>query len=90
MPKIIDDETFEKVQAMIKNYYNPCKRTSSIDRFNMIYCADCGNKLYFDASGGFYSCRKCHTQVIKGEKLNKALEEDLRNLIITATKDYKK
>lgn len=95
LPKIIDDESFNKVQAMFINKGKKTfLRTSKIDRFNMIYCSDCGHKLRFDSTvirnNGQYSCGYCKKAIISGAQLNKALEDDLRNIIDAATNDHEK
>lgn len=79
LPKIIDDETFNKVQAYI-NHQVCFKRTSPIDRLDFVKCIN-GHSLRYNANSGFYQCRKCHKQYIKGENLNKVLEDDIKKLI---------
>ncbi len=79
LPKIIDDETFNKVQANI-NHQACFKRTSPNDRLKFLKCVN-GHILGYDSSRDFYRCRKCGKQYIKGEKLNKALEDDIKKLI---------
>lgn len=85
LPKIIDDETFIKAQEKFKYHYNPCIRTSKIDRFNNIKCS-CGGKLTFNSNRNVYICNKCKVYSINGDKLNKIIENDVRKLIKDITK----
>lgn len=85
LPKIIDDETFNKVQENI-NHKDCFKRTSSDDRLKNLKCIN-GHILNYDAAQGFYRCVKCHKQYIKGEKLYKALEIDIKSLIKEISKN---
>ena len=88
IPKIIDDETFNKVQASI-NHELCFKRASSDDRLDFLKCINC-HSLVYDAKRGFYRCKKCHKQYIKGEKLYKALEDDIKKLIKEINKNRNK
>ena len=73
--KIIDDETFNKAQEIKYKNMIHFVRTSSVDRFNNVYCAHCGCKLHFMAPQntethkrpGHYECLKCKEMHIQLE-----------------------
>lgn len=52
-PAIIDRETFELVQELRKNKRRP-NRTGEVSMFSgLLYCADCGEKLYFSVTNNY-------------------------------------
>ncbi len=52
-PAIIDEETFNLVQELRKNKRRPTK-TGIISMFSgLVFCADCGEKLYYSAVGNY-------------------------------------
>lgn len=52
-PAIIDRETFELVQELRKNKRRP-NRTGEISMFSgLLYCADCGEKLYYSVTNNY-------------------------------------
>ena len=52
-PAIIDRETFELVRELRKNKRKPT-RTGIISMFSgLVYCADCGEKLYYSATNNY-------------------------------------
>lgn len=52
-PAIIDRETFELVQELRKHRRRP-NRTGEISMFSgLLYCADCGEKLYYSVTGNY-------------------------------------
>ncbi len=48
IPKIIDDETFKKVNDKLKSIIGKRKGRDNMDYLlkGMVYCSDCGNKMY--------------------------------------------
>ena len=52
-PAIIDRETFELVQELRKNKRRP-NRTGEVSMFSgLLYCADCGEKLYYSVTNNY-------------------------------------
>ena len=52
-PAIIDRETFELVKELRKNKRKPTK-TGIVSMFSgLVYCADCGEKLYYSATNNY-------------------------------------
>ena len=52
-PAIIDRETFELVKELRKNKRKPT-RTGIVSMFSgLVYCADCGEKLYYSATNNY-------------------------------------
>ncbi len=52
-PAIIDRETFELVQELRKHRRRPTK-TGIVSPFSgLLYCADCGEKLYYSVTGNY-------------------------------------
>lgn len=52
-PAIIDRETFELVRELRKNKRKPT-RTGIVSMFSgLVYCADCGEKLYYSATNNY-------------------------------------
>ncbi len=52
-PAIIDRETFELVQELRKNRRRPTK-SGIVSMFSgLLYCADCGEKLYYSVTGNY-------------------------------------
>ena len=52
-PAIIDRETFELVKELRKNKRKPT-RTGNVSMFSgLVYCADCGEKLYYSATNNY-------------------------------------
>lgn len=63
---IIDDSVFEKVQIIRKNRHRRTKTGKSSMFSGMLYCSDCGEKMYFCASNNskfeqsFFECSVHH------------------------------
>ncbi|NBI09897.1 DUF4368 domain-containing protein [Colidextribacter sp. OB.20] len=52
-PAIIDSETFALVQSLRRHRRRPT-RTGAVSMFSgLLYCADCGEKLYYSAMGNY-------------------------------------
>ncbi len=58
-PAIIDRETFELVQELRKNKRRP-NRTGEVSMFSgLLYCADCGEKLYYSVTNNYKREQAC-------------------------------
>ena len=94
-PAIIDEETFRKVQELRKHKRRPTK-TGKTNMFSgLVYCADCGSKLYY-CTTSYYEERqdhfvcsqsrartgeKCTTHFIRAVVLEKGVLMHMRLLI---------
>ena len=91
---IIDDETWETVQTLRKNKRRP-NRTGGVSVFSgLLYCADCGEKLYYSVTnnyrreGAYFFCssyRKntanCSAHYIREKVLYELVLESLKRVL---------
>ena len=102
-PAIIDEETFRRVQELRRNKRRPT-RTGKTNMFSgLVYCADCGAKMYycttnyFEARQDHFVCsnsrtrtgEKCSSHFIRAVVLERGVMMHLRLLQVCAT-DYEK
>lgn len=81
IPKIIDDETFNKVQEKKLNNKIDFSRKTNLDRLDFLYCYKCNCKLRYDVSRKVYMCGKCKKYIIYSKNINEVLKQDLEELI---------
>jgi len=93
-PPIITKELFDKVQAIIKQQSKIApKRNSKYLLTGLVYCAECGTKMYGERSRADYTYYRCcgHTQKgnakcngnsIRMATLETSITNDLKNLSI--------
>jgi DNA invertase Pin-like site-specific DNA recombinase len=90
--KIIDIDTFNQVQDLMKNKSIQYQRSTNENHLlsGLIYCGDCGSKMTFtDTPRGFCYCicskykkcgsKQCSRHSIKEEELNQLIINDLKN-----------
>lgn len=92
-PALIDQDTFDRVQAIRKG---KCRHTKigSVGLFSgLLFCADCGSKMYHHRGSGikesyeYYTCagyskrvNPCTTHHVSVKNLKKLVTEDLRRV----------
>ena len=52
-PAIIDEETFALVQELRKHHRRPTRHGIISTFSGLLYCADCGKKLYYSGTGNY-------------------------------------
>lgn len=80
--RIIEDDVFEKVQEIRQQRHRRTRLGKSNMFSGLVYCADCGSKMYYDSSNqcdaehGFYDCalhrkdqKKCPGHFIRAKVL---------------------
>lgn len=92
-PAIIDRATFEQVQELRKNKRRPTREGKQSLFSGMVFCADCGEKLYFCTAKNFrpeqnwFTCSsarktkgKCTAHFIRDVYIQKAVLESMRRV----------
>ena len=92
-PAIIDRATFEEVQKLRRNKRRPTHAGEHNMFSGLVFCADCGGKMYLDSSRKlaesehYFSCSvarknkgKCSTHYIRVVNLEKAVLESMRRV----------
>ena len=92
-PAIIDRATFEQVQELRKNKRRPTREGKQSLFSGMVFCADCGEKLYFCTAKNFrpeqnwFTCSsarktkgKCTAHFIRDIYIQKAVLESMRRV----------
>lgn len=91
---IIDLDTWEKVQELRKNKRRPTRLGKTNMFSGIVYCADCGQKLYYCTSKNFESRQdhfvcstsrkgECSTHFIRAAVLEKGVLQHMRYVIQT-------
>ena len=89
--RIIEDEVFEKVQQIRQQRHRKTKSGRSSMFSGLVYCSDCGEKLYYGATnnyrteGAFFDCSlhwkhkdKCGTHYIREKVLQQLVLQHIQ------------